>query len=79
MLSADGVRGGHDVLRQRARLVRKDVLDRAELLRELHIAHQSRRVRLFVVHLEVIFDEAGLEEFDRAHTDVKRNGHKIGH
>lgn len=50
----------HDVLRQRARLVRKDVLDLAQFFVQVGRASAGRCVRGGVVHLQIIIDESGL-------------------
>lgn len=52
----------HDVLRERARLVREDVLDHAELLVQVRGPGHGRRVRLLVVHVDVHVDEGCLSE-----------------
>lgn len=50
----------HHVLRQRASLVREDVLHLAELLVQIGRPGTRRRVRFRIVHLEVVVDEGRL-------------------
>lgn len=50
----------HDVLRERARLVRKDVLDLAEFFIQVRSSGAGRRVRLGMIHFHIIIDERRL-------------------
>ena len=68
---------GHDVLRERARLVREDVLDLSELLVERGGARLGGRLGLLVKHLLVPVDEEGLGQSDDFHAVVQSDGHDI--
>lgn len=52
----------HPVLRQRARLVGEDVLDLAQVLRDVEGTTLDGRVGLFVVQVEVVVQEEDLPE-----------------
>lgn len=74
--SADGAFvKAHNVLRQRARLVGKDVLDLAQLLVECRRPGFGARLRLVVEHLLVPVDKERLGEPDDFDADVQRDGH----
>lgn len=62
----------HDVLRERARLVREDVLNLAELLVQRRRARLGVRFRLLVVHLLVPVDQERLREAYHLKKSVKR-------
>lgn len=62
----------HLVLRQRARLVREDVLHLAEILGDIQSSALQVRVRLLVVQIHVLMDEVHLADLDNF------NRHKKG-
>lgn len=66
---------GHDVLRECARLVGKDVLDLAQLLVQGSGPGLGRRLGLLVEHLLVPVDQEGLGQPDDFDADVERDGH----
>ena len=63
----------HDVLRQRAGFVTEDVLDLAELLREICRATVCGSVRVRKINFFVRLDAFGLKRFDNFCGDVERN------
>ena len=54
----------HDVLRQRAGFVGKDVFDLTEVVRDTPVLGDPGIVKRFVVHVDVLGDEVGLDRLD---------------
>lgn len=64
----------HDVLRERAGLVRKDVFDLAEVVRDAPVVGDAGGVEGFVVHVNVLRDKVGLDGLDDLDRDEEING-----
>ena len=67
----------HDVLRQRTGLVGKDVFDLTEVVRDTPILWDTGGVKGFVVHVDVLCDEIGLDRLDDLDRDEERYGNDV--
>ena len=65
----------HDILRERARLVREDILDLTEFLIERSSACLGRQILLVIVHIDVPIDPQTLYGPYELHAHVQRNRH----
>ena len=61
----------HDVLRERACLVREDVLDLAQVIRDIPRLRRAGSIKRLVVHVHVLRDEEGLNRLDDFNGDVQ--------
>mmetsp|Transcript_39586 Transcript_39586/g.102482 ORF Transcript_39586/g.102482 Transcript_39586/m.102482 type:complete len:408 (-) Transcript_39586:320-1543(-) len=68
----------HDVLSQRARLVREDVGHLPEFVPQVRGPGVRRHIRFVIVHVQVALDEVGLREVAHLHRGVERDGHEVG-
>lgn len=66
----------HLVLRQSAGLVREDVLDLAQVLRDVQGLALDAAVGLFVVQIDIVRDEEELADLHQLDGDVERDGNQ---
>lgn len=66
----------HLVLRQRACLVREDVLHLAEILSDIKSSALQVRVRLLVIQLHVLMDEVHLADLDNLNRHKQGDGYQ---
>lgn len=66
----------HLVLRQRACLVREDVLHLAEILSDIKSSALQVRVRLLVIQLHVLMDEVHLADLDNLDRHKQGDGYQ---
>ena len=67
----------HDVLRERTGLVGKDVFDLTEVVRDAPVLGDAGGVKGFVVHVDVLCDEVGLDRLDDFDRDEERYGDDV--
>jgi hypothetical protein len=67
----------HDVLRERPGLVGKDVFDLTEVVRDTPVLGDAGGVKGFVVHVDVLCDEVGLDRLDDFDRDEERYGDDV--
>lgn len=66
----------HLVLRQRACLVREDVLHLAKILSDIKSSALQVRVCLLVIHIHVLMDEVHLADLDNLNRHKKGDGYQ---
>lgn len=66
----------HLVLGQRPRLVREDVLDLAQVLRDVEGSTLNGQIGLFIVQVKVVVQEEDLPELHQLNGHVQGNGNQ---
>ena len=67
----------HDVLREGACLVAKDVIDHSDFLVETWWLYFARKVTICIIHLDILSHKVSLNEVDHFKRHEKRNRNEV--